>query len=245
MTICDEVQSQLSLLVDGQQPERAAQALVRSHLETCASCRGALQDLERLRRAAASLGPMTPPDHVWLEVAGQIRLSPSPAPAETAPRRESPRRAALAQWIGLAAALVIVTLGYYAIQRVSGGETTGGNVQPAGTVEAVAEELNQATEHYEKAVAELEALAKSDATALDPAIAATLKQNIQTIDVAIAESRTALSKNPGSEPARASLFEALRRKVGVLQATVTLMNEMRKGNQAGAAEAAAAFGKKS
>jgi hypothetical protein len=32
----------------------------------------------------------------------------------------------------------------------------------------------------------------------------------------------------------------------VLQATVTLMNEMRKGNQAGAAEAAAVFaGKKS
>jgi hypothetical protein len=31
----------------------------------------------------------------------------------------------------------------------------------------------------------------------------------------------------------------------VLQATVTLMNEMRKGNQAGAAEAAAAFGRKS
>jgi len=72
-----------------------------------------------------------------------------------------------------------------------------------------------------------------------------LRQNIQTIDVAIAESRTALSKNPGSEPARASLFEALRRKVGVLQATVTLMNEMRKGNQAGAAAAAAVFGKKS
>jgi predicted anti-sigma-YlaC factor YlaD len=245
MTICNDVQSQLSLIVDGQQPERAAQALVRSHLETCAACRGALQDLERLRRAAASLGPMTPPDHVWLEVAGQIRLSPAPAPAETESRRESSSRRAVVQWLGLAAALVLVTLGYYAIQRASNALGIGGNVQSTGTVEAVAEELNLATEHYEKAVTELEALAKSDAAVLDPAIAATLKQNIDTIDVAIAESRTALSQNPGSEPARASLFEALRRKVGVLQATVTLMNEMRKGNQAGAAEAAAAFGKKS
>jgi len=247
MTICEDVQAQLSLMVDGQQPERAAQSLVRSHLETCANCRGVLQDLERLRRAAASLGPMTPPDHVWLEVAGQMRLSPAPAPADTEPRRESPSRTARAQWIGLAAALVLVTLGYYAIQRASGGQagTGASNVESAGTVEAVAEELSLATEHYEKAVTELEALAKSDSSVLDPTIAATLKQNIQTIDVAIAESRTALSKNPGSEPARASLFEALRRKVGVLQATVTLMNEMRKGNQAGAAEAAAAFGKKS
>jgi hypothetical protein len=245
MTTCEEVQSQLSLIVDGQQPERGVQALVRSHLETCAVCRGVLQDLERLRRAAASLGPMTPPEHVWLEVAGQIRLPPAPAPSSAEPRRDSPARSAMVQWIGLAAALVLVTLGYYAHQRASGDSTTGGNAEPAGTVEAVAEELSLATEHYEKAVTELEALAKSDASVLDPAIAATLKQNIETIDVAIAESRTALSRNPGNEPARASLFEALRRKVGVLQATVTLMNEMRKGNQAGAAEAAAAFGKKS
>jgi hypothetical protein len=187
---------------------------------------------------------MTPPDHVWLEVAGQMRLTPAPTPDNTEPQRESPRRTAMAQWIGLAAALVLVTLGYYAIQHASGDQTTGGNAEAAPTVETVAEELNQATAHYEKAVAQLEEMAKSDAAALDPAIATTLQQNLQTIDVAIAESRTALSTNPGSEPARASLFEALRRKVGVLQATVTLMNEMRKGNQAGAAEAAAAIGKK-
>ena len=245
MTICEEVQSQLSLLVDGQLPERGTQGLVRSHLETCAACRGALQDLERLRRAAAALGPMTPPDHVWLEVAGQMRLSPAPTPEVAEPVRRARARAAIVQWIGLAAALVIATLGYYGLQRAAGGDTPAGNVQPAGTVEAVAEELRLATEHYENAVAELEALAKADASTLDPDVAATLRQNIQTIDVAIAESRTALSKNPGSEPARASLFEALRRKVGVLQATVTLMNEMRKGNQAGAAAAAAVFGKKS
>jgi hypothetical protein len=182
---------------------------------------------------------------VWLEVAGQMRLSPAPAPVAAEPVRRARARAAIVQWIGLAAALVVVTLGYYALQRASGSQTSESNVQPAGTVEAVAEELSLATEHYEKAVAQLEAIAKADASTLDPAIAATLRQNIQTIDAAIAESRTALATNPGSEPARASLFEALRRKVGVLQATVTLMNEMRKGNQAGAAEAAAAFGKKS
>ena len=58
-------------------------------------------------------------------------------------------------------------------------------------------------------------------------------------------SREALNVNPGSEPARDSLFEALRQKVGVLQATVTLMNEMRKGNQDGAARVAAGLGRKS
>ena len=80
---------------------------------------------------------------------------------------------------------------------------------------------------------------------MDPALAATLEKNLTTIDHAIAESREALNVDPASEPARDSLFEALRQKVGVLQATVTLMNEMRKGNQDGAARIAAGLGRKS
>lgn len=247
MTICRDVEAQLSQLVDGLLPDAAAQATVREHLETCAACRGVLQDLERLRRASRALGPITPPDHVWLEVAGQVRLEDR-APAPVTYHRVPATRAVIAQWIGLAAALVLITIGAYYFVRPSTSPspvTSGGNVQPPATVEAVAEELNLATQHYDKAITQLEALAKSDAGTLDPAVAKTLQQNIQTIDQAIAESRTALTQDPGSEPARESLFEALRRKVVVLQATVTLMNEMRKGNQAGAAEAAAAFSKKS
>jgi hypothetical protein len=247
MTICRDVESQLSQLVDGRLPDAAAQAMVREHLESCAHCRGVLQDLERLRRASRALGPIAPPDHVWLEVAGQIRLqegSAAPLPHRLPPAT----RAATAQWIGLAAALLIVTTAVYFLARPAPAPadlTAGGNAPPAGTVEAVAEELSMATSHYDKAIQELEALTKSDTGALDPAVARTLQQSIQTIDHAITESRTALTQDPGSEPARESLFEALRRKVVVLQATVTLMNEMRKGNPAGAAEAAAAFGKKS
>jgi len=246
MTICHDVQSQLSALVDGQLPERSVQATVRTHLESCAACRGVLQDLEKLRRTAAVLGPMSPPDHVWLEVAGQMHLKPA-LPVE-APR-ELPRRAALVQWLGLAAAMLLITTGVYfvGIQTPPGaGSVAGGNAQTPGTVEAVAQELSMATEHYEKAIAQLETLAQSDGSTLDASVASTLRQSIKTIDQAIVESRTALTQDPGSEPARDSLFEALRRKVVVLQATVSLMNEMRKGNQAGAAQAAAiAFGKKS
>ena len=245
MTICDDVQSQLSALVDGQLPERGAQAKVRTHLESCASCRGALQDLEKLRRTAAALGPIVPPDHLWLEVAGQVRLEP--ARAEVEPKR-APVRSPLVQWIGLAAALLIVTTAAYFMGQGPAAPTSsqaGSNAAAAGSVEAVAEELSMATKHYENAIAQLEALAAADGGKLDPVVSASLKESIQTIDRAIAESRTALQQDPGSEPARESLFEALRRKVGVLQATVSLMNEMRKGNQAGVAAAAAEFGKKS
>ena len=55
------------------------------------------------------------------------------------------------------------------------------------------------------------------------------------IDEAITESRAALRSEPQSESAQVSLFAALRRKVALLQEMLALINEMRKGNQDGAA----------
>jgi hypothetical protein len=243
MTTCQDTESRLTLFVDGELAA-ADRAAVAAHLDTCAACRGVARDLERLRRAAGALGPVAPPDHLWLEVAGQIG---KPGPRGWARRAATDPRVALRQWVGLAAMLVVVTLGAYVILHTTRVDpaSTPGNAAAAGSVQAVTEELTTAMRHYENAITQLEALAKNDDRAIDPVVAATLQQNIQTIDGAIAESRSALGQNPDSAPARESLFEALKNKVGVLQATVNLMNQMRKGDQAGAAEAAAAFGKKS
>ena len=247
MTICRDVEPQLSQMVDGHLPDAAAQATVRAHLEQCAACRGVLQDLEKLRRSSRALGPMAPPDRMWLELAGQLRLGDAPKPVESTGPSIPIARRPITQWIGLAAALLIVTVGAYFFVRPPDASptTTQSNAAAAGSVEAVTEELNLATKHYEKAIAQLEALTKAEGGTFDSPVAKELLREKELTDAAIAESSAAVAQDPGSVPARESLFEALRRKMLVLQATVSLMNEMRKGNQAGVAEAAAVFGKKS
>ena len=97
-------------------------------------------------------------------------------------------------------------------------------------------EFRLAEQHYQNAIAKLEEAAKSDQSTIDPQTAAMLQKNLQVIDQAIAESRAALKTEPQSAPARDSLFEALKRKVSLLQDTIALMNEMRKGNAAGVAQ---------
>jgi hypothetical protein len=62
-----------------------------------------------------------------------------------------------------------------------------------------------------------------------------MQKNLEVIDVAIGESRAALQTQPTNEVAQESLFQALRNIVSLLQDTVLLINEMRKGNQEGAA----------
>ena len=248
---CADIRPHLSDFVDGtlDAPTRAS---VDAHLAVCAGCAGLVRDFERLRTAARGLGPIDPPGHIWLELAGRRHLE-----AQTGTPAKGPAAAAsyavVRQWLGLAAGLVVLTLATYEIRqfasRRSAGTTapvaTAGNAAAPGSVETFEQELKQAEDHYDKAIAALEAIAKNNDGSMDPAVTATLQRNLTTIDHAIVESREALNVNPGSEPARDSLFEALRQKVGVLQATVTLMNEMRKGNQDGAARVAAGLGRKS
>jgi hypothetical protein len=109
-----------------------------------------------------------------------------------------------------------------------------GRPDPA-LVQDVETELKLAEEHYVRAIAGLEAIAKAEGSELDPQTAEVLQANLTVIDAAIGESRAAMQTEPASEVARNSLFEALRRKVTLLQDTIALINEMRKGNQEGAA----------
>ena len=97
--------------------------------------------------------------------------------------------------------------------------------------------MRQAETHYENAIQKLEALA-NDQQVLDPRVANDLRKNLVVIDQAIGESRAALRAQPTNERAQESLFEAFRSKINLLQDTLALINEMRKGNQAEAARIA-------
>jgi hypothetical protein len=117
--------------------------------------------------------------------------------------------------------------------------STASSAELQGSVEA---EVQQAEKHLESAVASLEVLAR-DRQALDPQDAAELQKNIQVVDQAIGESKAALKTQPMSTQAQDSLFEAFRTKIALLQDTVALINEVRKGNQAETARIADAMNK--
>ncbi len=240
MMNCQDVRTRLSAWIDDELEPDGREA-VRQHVSTCALCRGLADDLAAIRTEARRLGAVEPPAHVWLEVAGQVRLDtglPVPPAAAASGRRAS------AQWLGLAAALVIATFGLWMLGRQPSPANESGAPAEAASADVVTAELDLAMQHYERAIATLESMAAAGDLPVEPAVTATLRENLGVVDQAIAESRAALAENPNSQPARDSLFDALRQKVGLLQATVVLMNEIRKGDP-GAALSATGSGRSS
>lgn len=230
---CENYRDAIQELADGTLgPIRRAELQV--HLEGCPRCRALAADLSKIRAVAASLDRLTPPDTVWMQVAGRLRQEGRFA-AQARPRASHRRIAALA----IAAALVVAIGASILLLLPRGGDQPAqqaaqqGNAEPEDPVQSIANEFRLAEQHYQNAIAKLEQAARSDEDVLDPQTAAILKKNLQVIDQAIAESRDALRVEPQSAAARDTLFEALKRKVVVLQDTLALMNEIRKGNPAG------------
>lgn len=243
---CQQYEAALSEYVDGtlQASDEAGDAALvdalEAHLANCERCRGIVEDLHTLRDAARHLDPRVPPAHVWTRIA-----------AETGIRERRPLWArmpspASIRWQPLAAAamLLAVLAGSWMAWRQLTTPAPATAVAPRAAqgvppdptlVQDVETELRLAEEHYVRAIAGLEAIAKAEGSELDAQTAEVLQANLTVIDAAIGESRAALQTEPSSEVARSSLFEALRRKVTLLQDTIALINEMRKGNQEGAA----------
>lgn len=243
---CTEARRAVQERVDGALPEPARRAL-DDHLTACPACRTLAADLVRIAEVARALGPEAPPAAVWERLAE--RLAAERAPEVAATGRGPLRRAA--PWLAVAAMLVVAAgAGLFVWMRHETSATSGqrGSPSPVGgaatptaavagsdAIARIEGELRLADEHYQAALARLEAMAAAGVAGADPRLPEALARSATAIDGAIADGRAALAADPQNEPARESLFEALRRKVTLVQDTIALVNEMRKGNQAGAA----------
>ena len=269
---CDRFHELVNAWLDGD-IDATQRAALDAHVATCDACRALMADLRRAHQAASSLDRHAPPSRVWTRLEQQLAAEPRFRAAAArrgagvtdigSARRAGTRSAGSWNWrspmVAIAASLILVVgSSLYLLYRWSQSSPTPaptpssapssagnqpGNAQPSVLVESIDSELQQAAAHYEKAITALEQVANASDSPLDPDVMTALHRNLDVIDKAIAESRVALNTEPTSRVAQQSLFDAFRRKVALLQDTIALMNELRKGDQAGAARVASGLNK--
>lgn len=235
---CTDYQLLIDDLVDGTLDASARQDL-ESHLSRCEECRRVAADVRAIRDAAGTLDVRVPAPQVWQRITTAI--------AEDRHRPAWQRVFGLRSfgWSQLAAATVavalIATVGWMA-WRDLGVPSAGNTVAVADTsatepdaIQPASVTYRLAADQYVKEIEGLEQITKTGMNDLDAGTADVVTANLDVVNKAIGESRAALDAEPESEVAQESLFQAFRSKVELLQDAIALINEMRQGNQEGAA----------
>jgi hypothetical protein len=188
---------------------------IDAHLSGCEDCRRSLEEITAIVRAAAELPAVAPPERIWESISASLIERKSIV-------KKSPRWAAA---LALAASLVL-GVSLWLILRTSPPQPPD---DQAALAELVTEELKAAESHYDKAITGLEQIISQNNEVLPKDVASVLNQNLDLIESAIGESRTAIASEPRSAAAQESLLQALRSKMTLLQNTLLLINEVRKG----------------
>lgn len=239
---CERYLNAINELVDGTLGS-LRRAELELHLESCEACSALLADLREIARAAHSLEDLQPPPHVWTQVVDRLRQE-GRVSGRTAMMRPSYTVLALAAALVLAVGASLLLLmprnGAQSPAAEQGAAApapspaTAGN--PAGdtavqdgteTLTATLDELGRNTTTL------IEEVKKRGYPARD---VATIQQSASSINDAIYTVRKVLDSDAQNEAARESYYQLLRQKIRFLQDTIALLNEMRQGDAAGAAE---------
>jgi Putative zinc-finger len=230
---CEQYLNAIHELVDGTLgPLRRTE--LELHLESCDACRALAGDLLEIARATKSLDRLEPPARVWTDIAARLRQEGRVAHASHSGARRTYTTLALAAALVLAVGASLFVLipsrrGPSApAPQATAAPAAPGNAATDDPVQGIAKELELSAQHLKNAI--------ERAKAVDPATAAVLEKNAHVIDQALADSRKALEADPTSAAARQSVYDVLKQKIQFVQDTIALMNVMRQGDAAGAAQ---------
>jgi hypothetical protein len=223
------VVEQLSAYIEGDLNERAREA-VRGHLEACASCGRAVEEMRAIVSSARGLDRPEPPPTLWAAIEGALAHDEAPILSW---RPFFVRGLAVGGLAGAALALLIV-VGGGGLRRSAGALPSV--VSPASTSESAANgaapealdplleeaegELQTAAVAYERSIEKLRTLLEREQPRWSPDARVHCAERLARLDEAIARSRDAARRTPGDSAGNEILFAAYRSKIDFLAAVV-------------------------
>ena len=230
---CHDYDALLARDLEGElSPEERRSA--EAHLTDCGRCSALRAELLGIAVAARELPLMSPSRDLWDGIAARIdapvlELQP-PAVRRAGGRHFRMFAAAAALVIATAGATYLITLASVGRDETRTATTPSDETAPrigdsagnAGVVLVYDSATTAADAAFDREVVQLRALLEQRRPNLDSATVAILERNLQIIDWAIAESRAALEKDPGSVLLNRQLHNALGKKVQVLRTAALL-----------------------
>ena len=215
----DSWTDRLSEYVDGELDARTRAAL-EAHLATCADCRATRDELEQVVVRARRVGYNEPATDLWRSIESSI-AAPTPGA-----RRQRLITMSLGR-LAAAAAIVALVAGGFAWTIASKRATT--LVERMPTRDTIAPDRAAPTgasalavASYRDAAADLERAFQAGRSTLRPETMRVIEDNLRAMDVAIAQTDSALRRDPGSAYLNQYLAATMQRKLKLLRRAVEI-----------------------
>ena len=194
-------------------PEQRA---LEAHLEECAGCRKALEELRLVTDRAAALQDRPPAENLWSGIAQRIGTAQPK-------RRRTRRRVSFSLPLLAAAGLALILIGAGGVWvALSPGMQGARAVAEQGALPGDGSlAVAVARQGYDAAVAQLEEIIYERRAELDSVTVRVIEENLAAIDRAIDEARDALAADPANGYLSQHLAATMRRKVDLLRRAAT------------------------
>ncbi len=200
---CHEFEQALEQQEAQQLPADAA-----AHLNDCVQCRALIADLETIQAAARQMPTeVEPPERVWHSLRAQLA-------AEGRIRTEE--KVARAGWLAVFPRPALA--GVYLSLLLAAAVLISLQVSRGPVVDSGAKATQQATAVLESQLNTVERRTVSAMHQRDPAVTASLRQNLNIVDNAIALCEKSVRQDPQNELAREYLYGAYQQKAELLAA---------------------------
>ena len=213
---CIEIQSKISDWVDG----GPAEGELESHLKVCQACASFHEDILALKQSSSALGPVDPPSHLWASLHAQLV-------SEGLIKAQEAKQSFWQRWFptvlmpslkpafgGAILALILSTTLFYFYEH------RGAKDRGITSEAQVFFDLQQAEQHYQKAIEALSEVSKRKIETLDPAMAQILNDNLATMDYYVKECQDAVKSSPDNPLVHRYLLTAYQKKIEIMQSIV-------------------------
>jgi hypothetical protein len=215
----DKWTEKLSDYLDGELTE-ADRAELGRHLETCADCRAALEQLRDIVGWADDYPGRQPERDVWPGISAAISDMPRGAVNLDARRRERRQvMLSIPQALAAGIALAVVGAGSWWLARETAPQT-----QMAAVIDISAREAGSTVaatiftaQKYGPAIADLEGVLLGEEGVLDSVTVRVLREKLAIIDRALAEAQDALARDPASDFLADHYTGMMKKKLRVLR----------------------------
>jgi len=204
------------------------------HQQACRVCETLMRDLDALVEQAAVLPTMSPSRDLWPDVLSRldapvVPLSTRFTPAASLTTATGSRRGVSIRMFAVAATMLVAVSSAVTWQVARSRGAAAADSTASANLLAARADVRPDTRSlqpvanadvdvvYEREIAALRVIVNERFAELDSATVAVLRSNLAIIDKAIADSRAALEKDPGSRALSSSLDRALENKLALMR----------------------------